>query len=143
MSASMEFLNHIHNKAAANQELIRGLIGKTEDIEFEKLIFKQAEEYKRVQDKSAEFINDEFGITKMPGRVSRSMTRLWNAARTISDNQTEQIASIIVKTSKSNIHEMTKMLNQYDGGDTKVLDIAGMYINAGEKTVDKLQRYLN
>ena len=138
----MDFLNYIYNRASVNQDLLRQMIGKSGDNEFDKVLFKQVQEYKKAQDKSAELINDEFGWAKNPGAISKGASNLWNTVKIITRHTPEYIADMVIKKSHKDIYEMTAAMNKYDGKDTRILDVAGMYIGVSEKTIDKLQVYL-
>ena len=142
MNSNTELLNHIHKSAEANQDSLRQCIGISQDNSFAKVLLDQLGEYQKIQERSAELINDELRQAKSVGQMEKGFSNFMLTIKTVGNNKPAHIADILIKNSKDGIEDLAKKINKYNGADSEILDLANTLINTETKTAEQLKRYL-
>lgn len=135
------FLNLIYQNAQMGLIDIDTVIKKLEDSHLAKLVEEQRKEYEK-------FLKDAKGILIKYGAKEEEISKLKELsskvmAEAMSINKSDkEIAKMMMEGNQKGVLEITAELNQYNGEDEEILNLAKRLLEAEEHNREEFKQYL-
>ena len=138
---NIKFLNLIYQNAQMGLIGIDTVIKKVESEKLAKLIGEQQEEYERFLEDARKILikygAKEEEISKLKEISSKAM------AEVMTMNKTDQdIAKLMMEGNQKGVLEITAELNEYEGDDEEILDLAHRLLVTEEHNREEFKPYL-
>ena len=138
---NIKFLNLIYQNAQMGLIGIDTVIKKVESEKLAKLIGEQQEEYERFLEDARKILikygAKEEEISKLKEISSKAM------AEVMTMNKTDQdIAKLMMEGNQKGVLEITAELNEYEGDDEEILDLAHRLLATEEHNREEFKPYL-
>lgn len=135
------FLNLIYQNAQMGLIDIDTVIKKLEDSHLAKLVEEQRKEYEK-------FLKDAKGILIKYGAKEEEISKLKELsskvmAEAVSINKSDkEIAKMMMEGNQKGVLEITAELNQYNGEDEEILNLAKRLLETEEHNREEFKQYL-
>lgn len=135
------FLNLIYQNAQMGLIDIDTVIKKLEDSHLAKLVEEQRKEYEK-------FLKDAKGILIKYGAKEEEISKLKELsskvmAEAMSINKSDkEIAKMMMEENQKGVLEITAELNQYNGEDEEILNLAKRLLETEEHNREEFKQYL-
>ena len=135
-------LDEINKGACMGMDAIHFTSEKTEDDKLRKVLKKQYDDYKSIND-TIEKIYPEYnnGEPHKTNAINKTMTWYGIEMKTMTDKSNSKIAELLLQGVNMGIIEGKKILNN-KALDDKVIDIVNKYVSMQEVAVEVLKEYL-
>ena len=140
-NTNIKFLNLIYQNAEMGLIGIDTVIKKVEDEKIAKIIQEQRKEYEQ-------FLSDAKKILIKYGAKEEEISKLKEISRkamaevmTMKKSDTE-IAKLMMEGNQKGVLEITAELNQYEGDDQEILDLAQRLLATEEHNREEFKQYL-
>lgn len=143
MKENINALDEINKGANMGVDAIGFILEKVEDNKFRKVLEKQSEQYKEIEEKVSK-IYSKYNSEDKPhetNAMEKIMTWYGVEMKTFNNKSTSKIAELLLKGTNMGIIEGRKIYNNKNVND-EVLKIVDDYIKMQEKYVEVLKKYL-
>lgn len=142
MNGNAELLNFIYQNSQMGVETMEQLGGITKDCEFRSFLEKQQEGYLLFHRKAKELLCESGYDEKGLGSLEKLRTYLMINIQTMMDKSTSHMAEMLINGSTMGIMDAIKKINQYQGAETRILDLMEELQKFEEKSLEKLKGFL-
>lgn len=140
-NTNIKFLNLIYQNAEMGLIGIDTVIKKVEDEKIAKIIQEQRKEYEQFLSDAKKILikygAKEEEISKLKEISSKAMAEVM----TMKKSDTE-IAKLMMEGNQKGVLEITAELNQYEGDDQEILDLAQRLLATEEHNREEFKQYL-
>ena len=140
-NTNIKFLNLIYQNAEMGLIGIDTVIKKVEDEKIAKIIQEQRKEYEQFLSDAKKILikygAKEVEISKLKEISSKAMAEVM----TMKKSDTE-IAKLMMEGNQKGVLEITAELNQYEGDDQEILDLAQRLLATEEHNREEFKQYL-
>ena len=143
MKENINALDEINKGGNMGVDAIGFILEKVEDNKFRKVLEKQSEQYKEIEEKVSK-IYSKYNSEDKPhetNAMEKIMTWYGVEMKTFNNKSTSKIAELLLKGTNMGIIEGRKIYNNKNVND-EVLKIVDDYIKMQEKYVEVLKKYL-
>ena len=142
MNGNAELLNFIYQNSQMGVETMEQLGGITKDSQFRKFLEKQQEGYLLFHKKAKELLCASGYDKKGLGSLEKLRTYLMINIQTMMDKSTSHMAQMLINGSTMGVTDAIKKINQYQGAETRILDLMEELQKFEEKSLEKLKGFL-
>ncbi len=140
-NTNIKFLNLIYQNAEMGLIGIDAVIKKVESDKIAKLIKEQRKEYVQFLDDAKKILlkygAKEEEISKLKNLSSKAMANVMTMGK--SD---KEIAKLMMEGNQKGVLEITAELNEYEGNDEEILDLAHKLLATEEHNREEFKEYL-
>ena len=140
-NTNIKFLNLIYQNAEMGLIGIDAVIKKVESDKIAKLIKEQRKEYEQFLDDAKKILlkygAKEEEISKLKNLSSKAMANVMTMGK--SD---KEIAKLMMEGNQKGVLEITAELNEYEGNDEEILDLAHKLLATEEHNREEFKEYL-
>lgn len=140
-NTNIKFLNLIYQNAQMGLIGIDTVIKKIEDEKIAKLVQEQRKEYEEFLEDAKEILlkygAKEEEISKLKELSSKAMANVMTMGKNDKD-----IAKLMMEGNQKGVLEITAELNQYEGDDEEILDLAHRLLATEEHNREEFKQYL-
>ena len=140
-NTNIKFLNLIYQNAEMGLIGIDAVIKKVESDKIAKLIKEQRKEYVQFLDDAKKILlkygAKEEEISKLKNLSSKAMANVMTMRK--SD---KEIAKLMMEGNQKGVLEITAELNEYEGNDEEILDLAHKLLATEEHNREEFKEYL-
>lgn len=140
-NTNIKFLNLIYQNAEMGLIGIDAVIKKVESDKIAKLIKEQRKEYEQFLDDAKKILlkygAKEEEISKLKNLSSKAMANVMTMGK--SD---KEIAKLMMEGNQKGVLEITAELNEYEGSDEEILDLAHKLLATEEHNREEFKEYL-
>ena len=140
-NTNIKFLNLIYQNAEMGLIGIDTVIKKVESEKIAKLIKEQRKEYEQFLDDAKKILlkygAKEEEISKLKNLSSKAMANVMTMGK--SD---KEIAKLMMEGNQKGVLEITAELNEYEGSDEEILDLAHKLLATEEHNREEFKEYL-
>ena len=140
-NTNIKFLNLIYQNAEMGLIGIDAVIKKVESDKIAKLIKEQRKEYEHFLDDAKKILlkygAKEEEISKLKNLSSKAMANVMTMGK--SD---KEIAKLMMEGNQKGVLEITAELNDYEGNDEEILDLAHKLLATEEHNREEFKEYL-
>ena len=140
-NTNIKFLNLIYQNAEMGLIGIDAVIKKVESDKIAKLIKEQRKEYVQFLDDAKKILlkygAKEEEISKLKNLSSKAMANVMTMGK--SD---KEIAKLMMEGNQKSVLEITAELNEYEGNDEEILDLAHKLLATEEHNREEFKEYL-
>ena len=140
-NTNIKFLNLIYQNAEMGLIGIDTVIKKVESENIAKLIKEQRKEYEHFLDDARKILlkygAKEEEISKLKNLSSKAMANIMTMGK--SD---KEIAKLMMEGNQKGVLEITAELNEYEGNDEEILDLAHKLLATEEHNREEFKEYL-
>ena len=140
-NTNIKFLNLIYQNAEMGLIGIDAVIKKVESDKIAKLIKEQRKEYVQFLDDAKKILlkygAKEEEISKLKNLSSKAMANVMTMGK--SD---KEIAKLMMEGNQKGVLEITAELNEYEGSDEEILDLAHRLLATEEHNREEFKQYL-
>ena len=140
-NSNIKFLNLIYQNAEMGLIGIDAVIKKVESDKIAKLIKEQRKEYVQFLDDAKKILlkygAKEEEISKLKNLSSKAMANVMTMGK--SD---KEIAKLMMEGNQKSVLEITAELNEYEGNDEEILDLAHKLLATEEHNREEFKEYL-
>lgn len=140
-NTNIKFLNLIYQNAEMGLIGIDAVIKKVESDKIAKLIKEQRKEYVQFLDDAKKILlkygAKEEEISKLKNLSSKAMANVMTMGK--SD---KEIAKLMMEGNQKGVLEITAELNEYEGSDEEILDLAHKLLATEEHNREEFKEYL-
>jgi len=142
MKRNIEVLNYVYQNAEMGITGIDDISDKIEDEELKEVTRTQREGYLKIS-KEAIQIFIKYGQQEAElGKLAKINSYLMIKVKTMIDDSTSNIAKMLIEGSNKGILEITEKINQYQGIDEEIIDLAEKLKKLEESNLEELKKYL-
>ena len=145
MDGNNEILNFIYQNSEMGTETIKHLIDITENStnnEFKDILYSQYNEYKKIFNKSREWIKNRGHDPKDINKFQKITTYIMINMKTLTDKSPSHLSEMLIQGSTMGIIDATKRINQYDDADKDVLDLANRLLEFEKDNQEEWKKFL-
>lgn len=139
---TVELLKEVYQSCITAMDAIGILIPKTNSMTFRASLQQQQEEYHQLADEASMQLQ---GFRELPNENSVfSKLGMWTSVQmsTITNQNTEHFAELMINGSTMGIIEMTQLLNHTDGIDPHAKDLAERLLETEHNNIELMKSYL-
>ena len=140
-NTNIKFLNLIYQNAQMGIIGIDTVIKKIENEKIAKLVQEQRKEYEQFLDDAKKILlkygAKEEEISKLKNLSSKAMANVMTMGK--SD---KEIAKLMMEGNQKGVLEITAELNEYEGSDEEILDLAHKLLATEEHNREEFKEYL-
>ena len=140
-NTNIKFLNLIYQNAEMGLIGIDTVIGKVENEAIAKLIGEQRKEYEEFLEDARKILikygAKEEEVSKLKSLSSKAMANAMTMGKT-----DKEIAKLMMEGNQKGVLEITAELNQYEGDDEEILDLAHKLLATEEHNREEFKQYL-
>ena len=140
-NTNIKFLNLIYQNAEMGIIGIDTVIKKIENEKIAKLVQEQRKEYEQFLDDAKKILlkygAKEEEISKLKNLSSKAMANVMTMGK--SD---KEIAKLMMEGNQKGVLEITAELNEYEGSDEEILDLAHKLLATEEHNREEFKEYL-
>lgn len=142
MNNNIEFLNYIFQNAQMGIVGINDIISKVKEEKFEKVLNEQIQDYQNICDEALD-IYIKYGKEKKElNNMAKMSSYMMSMMKTLKDSSTTNLAKMMMEGSNKGIIEITEKLNNYQGDDEEIKQLAEKLLKIEQKNLDDLKEYL-
>jgi hypothetical protein len=142
MDGNKEMLNYIYQNSQMGVNTIEQLVKISEDGKFIDYLDSQLKEYKEINHKVMEII-DEMGFEeKGIGTLGEISTYMMINMKTLMDKSTSHIAEMMINGSTMGIIQATKALKNHHDTDKNIAALMEKLIETEENNFQQLKKFL-
>ncbi len=142
MNGNAELLNFIYQNSQMGVETMEQLGSMTKDSRFRNFLEKQQEGYLAFHKKAKELLCESGYDEKGLGSLEKLRTYLMINIQTMMDKSTSHMAEMLINGSTMGVTDAIKKINQYQGAETRILDLMEELQKFEEKSLEKLKGFL-
>ena len=140
-NTNIKFLNLIYQNAEMGLIGIDTVIGKVENEAIAKLIGEHRKEYEEFLEDARKILikygAKEEEVSKLKSLSSKAMANAMTMGKT-----DKEIAKLMMEGNQKGVLEITAELNQYEGDDEEILDLAHKLLATEEHNREEFKQYL-
>ena len=140
-NTNIKFLNLIYQNAQMGLIGIDTVIKKVENEKIAKLIKEQRKEYEEFLDDAKKILlkygAQEEEISKLKEISSKAMASVMTIGK-----DDKEIAKLMMEGNQKGVLEITAEMNQYEGDDEEILDLAHRLLATEEHNREEFKQYL-
>lgn len=143
MQKEISLLNKIHENADMGLDSLKHIAELSRDQEFTKAILNWMNEYREAYQKSEELLRvyrQEEG--KDAPAMGKMMSNIMSKIKNMADPSTSKLAEMVLEGATMGITQLTRQVNDYDGNDKKVAELAKELLKKEEKNVEAMKKFL-
>lgn len=140
---NIDALDEINKGCCMGVDAINFVLDKVEDSSFKEVLERDIDKYREIS-KKIEKVYPKYNSEDEPHKtttMSKMMTWYGIEMRTMTDKSDSKLAELLVKGTNMGIIEGRKILNNKEI-DKEVNDIASLFVQMQEKSVETLKKYL-
>ena len=142
MINNQQMLNYVSQKAEMGRDGIMHVIKIAEDPAFRKALESQLSEYQQVYDAADDMLRKRGGEPDESNAVAKMMSYVTSSMKTLTDNSPSRIAEMMIQGSTMGITKIQKRINEYDGSDERVRDVANKLLKTEQANIDQMKKFL-
>lgn len=142
MNGNAELLNFIYQNSQMGVETMEQLGSMTKDSRFRSFLEKQQEGYLTFHKKAKELLCESGYDEKGLGSLEKLRTYLMINIQTMMDKSTSHMAEMLINGSTMGVTDAIKKINQYQGAESRILDLMEELQKFEEKSLEKLKGFL-
>lgn len=142
MTQDTEMLNYIHQNAQMGRDGIMHVLKFADDTNFRNVLESQLEEFESVLQSSEELLKEKNEEPESVNPAAKITSYVSSTVQTALDNSPSHIADMTIQGSTMGITKLTKHLNNYDGSDRKIVNLAEKELKIEKNNIDELKKFL-
>ena len=143
MNANAELLNFVYQNSQMGMETIDHILEISEDGDFRKYLESQKEEYKTINKKSMEKLNDNGYDEKSISAFNKMSAYIMINFKTLTNKSSSHIAEMLINGSNMGIVDGTKQISKYEHDAEKdILSLMKQLIDFEQKNIEELKKFL-
>lgn len=143
MNADTELLNYIYQNSQMGADTVSQLTELTDNTEFQELLEKHLEGYRKIHGKARRLLNENGYDEKGLSAFEKIRTYLMINVQTMNDHSASNIAGMLINGSSMGITEALQKLAKYKNDAKKdILKLMEELKNYEEKNIEDLKAYL-
>lgn len=142
MIDDIELLNHMHQNADMAKDSIKNIISISNDANFIKALNKQFLEYQNTLEITKKLLDEKNANADQARTFSKIMARISCDLKTLKDHSTRKFAEMMIQGSTMGISNLKKQIENYNGTDTKVVELANKQVDMEQTNIDEMQKFL-
>lgn len=137
-----DFLNYIYQNAQMGVVGINDITSAIEDEKLTKVIEEQLQDYQDIMKECLEIFK-KYGQEKEDiGTMAKVSSYMMSKMKLMKDSSTNNITKMMIEGSNKGIIEITEKLNNYNGNDEEIKDLAQKLLDTEQKNLDNLKEFL-
>lgn len=137
-----ELLNDVCRNAEMGRDSIMHVIKLTDDPQFRRSLETQLSEYQKVYDSADTMLQERGRRPEEAPAMSKMMSYVMSSMKTLNDNSPSCIAEMMIQGSTMGVTKMTKRINEYQGQDERVRDIANKLLHTEQVNIEEMKKFL-
>lgn len=137
-----ELLNDVCRNAEMGRDSIMHVIKLTDDPQFRRSLETQLSEYQKVYDSADTMLQERGCRPEEAPAMSKMMSYVMSSMKTLNDNSPSCIAEMMIQGSTMGVTKMTKRINEYQGHDERVRDVANKLLHTEQVNIEEMKKYL-
>ena len=142
MEQDFEILNFIRQNTQMGIDGIKCIVDKVDNTEFEQILRKQLEEYTRIYNSANTLLLSKGGIPKDVNGLAKISSHIAGIINTNHEDPVKKIAESMIKGSSVGITKITHHINDYNGDDDGVLQLAKCLKEFTEESIEEMKPFL-
>ncbi len=135
-------LNSVYRNARTGAQAIDDLLPKARDTSFISDLETQRQEYDSIGTEAATRITGLGAAPESVGEMKKMGMKMGVAMNTMTNDETEHLAELMIKGSNMGIVQMTKVINGHREASPETLGLAQKLINCEHDNITRLKAYL-
>ena len=137
-----ELLNDVCRSAEMGRDSIMHVIKLTDDPQFRRSLETQLSEYQKVYDSADTMLQERGRRPEEAPAMSKMMSYVMSSMKTLNDNSPSCIAEMMIQGSTMGVTKMTKRINEYQGHDERVRDVANKLLHTEQVNIEEMKKFL-
>lgn len=137
-----EMLECICQDADMGRAAVGHVINLTQDTQLRDVLKQQRSDYQRSYAAAAAHLQKKGDAPPSAKLLTKAMAYIGSDFQTFIDHSASKIAELVIQGNTMGITEITKQLNQYDGSNRAITDLAHEQIKMEQKNIDNLKAFL-
>ncbi len=138
----LELLQFVHKTASMGIKGLEDVSGRIADPELRKAVSQQIQEYQNISETSSALLRSKGGEPAGPGWMAQVSSELMSTAKTLIDSSASKIAEMVIQGNTMGVTKGTKHLNDYDGDDLQVRNLAEKLIQTEQANIEQMKDFL-
>ena len=137
-----ELLKFICQNAEMGRDGIAHVVKVAEDPTFRQALESQQAEYQHTYN-TADNMLRQLGEKPVPSSAMAKMaSHVTSSMKTLNDHSPSRIAEMMIQGSTMGITKMIKRMNEYDGENKEILDLARKQIKTEQANIEEMKKFL-
>ncbi len=137
-----ELLKFICQNAEMGRDGIAHVIKVTDAPDFRRILETQQAEYQKIYDTADELLQQRGEKPTASSAMAKMASYVTSSMKTINDHSPSRIADMMIQGSTMGITKMIKRINEYDGEDEQVLNLARKQVKTEQSNIEQMKKFL-
>ncbi len=137
-----DLLKFICQNAEMGRDGIAHVIKITDEPEFRRILETQQTEYQKIYDTADEMLQRRGETPVSSSAMAKMASYVTSSMKTIKDHSPSKIADMMIQGSTMGITKMIKRINEYDGEDEQILDLARKQVKTEQANIEQMKKFL-
>ena len=142
MEQDFEILNFIRQNTQMGIDGIKCIIEKVDNAELEEALRGQLDEYTRIYNSANTLLLSKGGIPEDVNALAKISSHIAGILNTSSEDPVRKIAESMIKGCTVGVSKITHHINNFDGDDEGVLELAKCLKSFTEESIEKMKKFL-
>ena len=142
MEKEIEFLNYIFKNAEMGIIGIDQVITEVENVDFERLLNEQRDDYKVICMEAKELLNEYNETSKHIGNMAKISSDVMVKMEMLKDKSINTIAKMMIEGTNKGIIEIQEKINNYDVENKDIVHLAKKLLKMEERNIEYLKEFL-
>lgn len=142
MEKEIEFLNYIFKNAEMGIIGIDQVITEVENVDFERLLNEQRDDYEAICMEAKELLNEYNETSKHIGNMAKISSDVMVKMEMLKDKSINTIAKMMIEGTNKGIIEIQEKINNYDVENKDIVHLAKKLLKMEERNIEYLKEFL-
>lgn len=142
MEKEIEFLNYIFKNAEMGIIGIDQVITEVENVDFERLLNEQRDDYEVICMEAKELLNEYNETSKHIGNMAKISSDVMVKMEMLKDKSINTIAKMMIEGTNKGIIEIQEKINNYDVENKDIVHLAKKLLKMEERNIEYLKEFL-
>lgn len=135
-------LNFILQNAEMGRSGITHIMPHAKDEKMQQALNNQLMEYDKIYITSMDMINKRHEQPEHINPMAKLSSHIMSSMKTLVDASTSKIAEMMIEGSTMGVTKIIKHLNEYDGEDERVRDLANKLLKTEQANIEQMKKLL-
>lgn len=133
----------ISQTADMGRDSLTQVMDRTDDNQFRQVLRTQRDEYDKLYREAAQIQSAHGQTPKEAMPMAKMSSRMMTMMKTtMAADTTSKIAEMVIQGSTMGVTEVTKNLNDYDGSDHRLKNLAEKLVKTEQSNIEQMKKYL-
>lgn len=136
-------LKCVSQTADMGRDSLTQLMSRTDDNQFRQILRTQRDEYDKFYREAAQMQSAHGEVPKEAMSMAKMSSRFMSIMKTVMTTETtSKIAEMVIQGSTMGVTEVTKNLNDYNGADHQLKNLAERLVKTEQSNIEQMKKYL-